>query len=91
MPGFVDDYKLLSHLIDETVIFEKELTELYMYPESSPHVISELCREDILDEWIRMEQSTISAGIDSILSDAAAYENRFKDAIDLDEVLIIYS
>ena len=83
---FVDDDKLLSHLIDETVLFEKELSEVYLYPESSPHVISELCRPDILERWIRMEQTTISAGIDSILSDPGAYESRFKDAADVDEV-----
>lgn len=84
--SFLNDDKLLSHLIDETVLFEKELSEVYLYPESSPHVISELCRLDILERWIRMEQTTISAGIDSILSDPNAYESRFKDAADVDEV-----
>jgi hypothetical protein len=29
--GFVHDRRLFSHLIDETVLFEKELVELYGY------------------------------------------------------------
>uniref|UniRef100_A0AC34FBH7 RAD50-interacting protein 1 n=1 Tax=Panagrolaimus sp. ES5 TaxID=591445 RepID=A0AC34FBH7_9BILA len=85
---FVNDKRLLSHLIDETVIFEKELQEVYMYSESSPHAISELCRQDILDSWIEMERDTISAGIDSILSDQNAYDCRFQDVTDLDEQLV---
>uniref|UniRef100_A0AC35GT27 RAD50-interacting protein 1 n=1 Tax=Panagrolaimus sp. PS1159 TaxID=55785 RepID=A0AC35GT27_9BILA len=85
---FVIDKRLLSHLIDETVIFEKELQEIYMYSESSRHAISELCRQDILDSWIEMERDTISAGIDNILSDQNAYDCRFQDATDLDEYLV---
>uniref|UniRef100_A0AC34RHG4 RAD50-interacting protein 1 n=1 Tax=Panagrolaimus sp. JU765 TaxID=591449 RepID=A0AC34RHG4_9BILA len=87
-PKFVNDYRLLSHLVDETVIFEKELSDVYLYPESSPHVISELCQDDVLQHWMRMEENTISVGIDSILSDPNAYENRFKDAVDVDEHLV---
>ena len=84
--AFVNDKRMLSHLIDETVIFEKELQEVYLYPESSAHAISELCRQDILEAWIEMERDTLSAAIDSILSDQNAYDCRFQDATDLDEV-----
>uniref|UniRef100_A0A7E4VC17 RAD50-interacting protein 1 n=1 Tax=Panagrellus redivivus TaxID=6233 RepID=A0A7E4VC17_PANRE len=83
--AFIADYRLLSHLIDETVMFEKELNETYMYPESSVHVISELCREDVLEAWIRIERDTTDAGVDDILSNEAAFEPRLGATLDLDD------
>uniref|UniRef100_A0A914CCS2 Metallo-beta-lactamase domain-containing protein n=1 Tax=Acrobeloides nanus TaxID=290746 RepID=A0A914CCS2_9BILA len=84
----LQDKRLLSHLIDETVIFEKEMLEAYDYPEDAPHVITELCRDELLDIWIKLERDTISVGVDHILSDELAYESRYKDANDVDSHLV---
>uniref|UniRef100_A0A915CQK8 RAD50-interacting protein 1 n=1 Tax=Ditylenchus dipsaci TaxID=166011 RepID=A0A915CQK8_9BILA len=87
--NFVQDRRLLSHLIDETVVFEKEMHETYEYSEDEPlHVISELCQETVLDTWFKLERDTISIGIDSILADPDAYESRYKGAADVDTYFV---
>lgn len=51
------------------------------------HVISEFYRhEHILDQWIRLERDTISAGVASILAEPNAYESRYAGAADVDKV-----
>jgi hypothetical protein len=60
----------------------------YDYPEDAPHVITELCRDELLDIWIKLERDTISVGVDHILSDELAYESRYKDANDVDSVRV---
>jgi hypothetical protein len=59
--GFIHDFRLFSHLIDETVLFEKEIGELYSYyaDDDRRHhhrrsVTSELCRnKPALELWLR--------------------------------------
>ncbi|KAI1730313.1 RINT-1 / TIP-1 family domain-containing protein [Ditylenchus destructor] len=86
---FVQDRRLLSHLIDETVIFEKEIRELYDYGvDETTHVISALSEDNILDTWIKLERDTISIGVDAILADPDAYESRYKGAADVDPYLV---
>ncbi|KAI1718891.1 RINT-1 / TIP-1 family domain-containing protein [Ditylenchus destructor] len=87
--NFVQDRRMLSHLIDETVIFEKEITELYDYgADETTHVISALSEDNILDTWIKLERDTISIGVDAILADPDAYESRYKGAADVDPYLV---
>ena len=85
---FVQDRRQLSHLIDECVLFEKEMQENYNYPEELPvHVVSELCQaEEVLEMWIKLERDTLSAGVDAILADEHAYEPRYEEAADVDPV-----
>jgi hypothetical protein len=86
---FIQDRRQISHLIDECVMFEKEMQENYGYSEegNNVHVISELCQtEEVLEMWIKLERDTLSAGIDAILADEDAYEPRYEEAADVDPV-----
>ncbi|KAL3078174.1 hypothetical protein niasHS_012061 [Heterodera schachtii] len=80
----------LSHLIDETVMFEKEFQQNFGYSEEAPvHVVSQLCQsEEVLEKWIKLERDTLWAGIDAILADEQAYEPRYKEAADVDPYLL---
>uniref|UniRef100_A0A915MSF9 F-box domain-containing protein n=1 Tax=Meloidogyne javanica TaxID=6303 RepID=A0A915MSF9_MELJA len=80
----------LSNLIDECVLFEREMLENFGYLEESEiHVISTLCNFDkVLEAWIRLERDTLSAGVDAILADNNAYEPRYKEAADVDPYLV---
>jgi hypothetical protein len=85
---FIQDRRHLSNLIDECVLFEREMQESFGYLEESKiHVISIICNfEQVLESWIRLERDTLSAGVDSILADENAYEPRYKEAADVDPV-----
>ena len=84
----IQDRRQLSNLIDECVLFEREMFENFGYLEESEiHVISTLCNFDkVLEAWIRLERDTLSAGVDAILADNNAYEPRYKEAADVDPV-----
>nr|CAD2183134.1 unnamed protein product [Meloidogyne enterolobii] len=86
----IQDRRQLSNLIDECVLFEREMLENFGYLEESEiHVISTLCNFDkVLEAWIRLERDTLSAGVDAILADNNAYEPRYKEAADVDPYLV---
>lgn len=88
--NILEDQNQLSHLIDESVLFEKEMQESFGYHEEAPiHVVSELCKvNSLLETWIRLERDTLSAGIDAILADEEAYEPRYREAADVDPVVL---
>ncbi|KAL7070900.1 hypothetical protein ACQ4LE_009668 [Meloidogyne hapla] len=87
---FIQDRRQLSNLIDECVLFEREMQENFGYLEESEiHVVTTLCNfEQVLEAWIRLERDTLSAGVDAILADNNAYEPRYKEAADVDPYLV---
>jgi hypothetical protein len=98
LDNFAQDRRQLSHLIDECVLFEREMAESFGYanpaaadqsldPQSAVHVVSELCQlDEVLETWIKLERDTLSAGVDAILGDKEAYDPRYQEAADVDPV-----
>ena len=56
LPHVVKDELLFSHLIDEALLFEKELRSVYEYPVSLPGCIHVLLTEPYLNEWLELER-----------------------------------
>lgn len=46
---------IFAHLIDETLLFEKELQENLGYPSSCPSVINVITQADYLSKWMALE------------------------------------
>lgn len=47
---------IFSHIIDETLLFEHELKEVYGYPNDYPSVTDVLAQADIFFKWINLER-----------------------------------
>ena len=50
-----DDY-LFSHLIDELLLFDKELCNLHFYPDPYPKCITVVQEESVLCRWRNLEK-----------------------------------
>jgi hypothetical protein len=75
-----------SHLLDETISFSNEIHELFGKDTDIPDVVSLFLEPKILDIWVELEKDAISIGVDEILADPHAFENRFEVANDVDTV-----
>ncbi|TKR96598.1 hypothetical protein L596_010597 [Steinernema carpocapsae] len=84
--AFLQRYVLFANLIDETVIFEADLNS-FGYPQDFPRVFSLFCRRDIMNAWLRLERETTAKAIDSLIIQENAFQNRHREASDVDEYL----
>lgn len=51
-----------------------------------PEVMELFVKPGIFDEWVELEKDAISVGVDEILADKNAYQCRFEEAKDIDNV-----
>lgn len=57
LPDALYDEHTFSHLIDETLTFEKDLHTLYAYPASTPSCLHILTQEKPFTKWIILEKT----------------------------------
>lgn len=56
LSNFQLEDSIFSHIIDETLLFEHELRNVYGYPNDYPSVTDVLAQADIFFKWINMER-----------------------------------
>uniref|UniRef100_T1IUF6 RAD50-interacting protein 1 n=1 Tax=Strigamia maritima TaxID=126957 RepID=T1IUF6_STRMM len=81
-----DDHSL-SHTINETLLFEKEL-RFYGYPLSYPNCLTILTSDRCFTRWINMERKSAVEKMDTIMSSDIAWKFRFQDGDDLDDLKV---
>lgn len=85
VPDVVSNDALFSHWIDETVVFEMELTALG-YPETQPRCIDAFAEDDsVLNAWLNLESRFNAEKVEAQLSSADAWNGRYQTASDIDE------
>ena len=52
----IDDNYLMSHLIDEILVFDREVRAIHGYPSQYPGAINVLLEEGPLCRWINLEK-----------------------------------
>ncbi len=62
LPELVYDELLMSHLIDELLLFERELRTVLLYPKPLPSPLTVLLREVPLHKWLELEKSCKQLG-----------------------------
>ncbi|CAD5227580.1 unnamed protein product [Bursaphelenchus okinawaensis] len=85
---FMSNRIYFSHLLDESISFSNEISQLCENGTSLPDVMTLFMDASITDEWIELEKDTLSAGIDDILADSNAYKCRFEEAKDIDKFIV---
>jgi len=79
---------IVAHLIDETIIFEKDLKES---TESKLGVLHILLREDFLHIWLELEEKFTYEWLNGRLEDPDAWIPKFSDLATNDKNLIYYA
>ena len=53
----LSDEVLLAHLIDEAILFEKELEDVYDYEDKARSCVRVLFADEVLSHWLALERN----------------------------------
>ncbi|XP_026557291.1 RAD50-interacting protein 1 isoform X2 [Pseudonaja textilis] len=88
IPCMLYDDNLFCHLVDEILLFERELHGIHGYLSSLPSCLHILSEETYFQRWLTVERKFALQKMDSMLSSEAAWVSQYKDITDVDEMKV---
>ncbi|XP_067420575.1 RAD50-interacting protein 1 isoform X3 [Emydura macquarii macquarii] len=88
IPCLLYDDTLFCHLVDEVLLFERELYTIHGYLSTFPSCMHVLSEETCFQRWLTVERKFALEKMDSILSSEAAWVSQYKDITDVDEMKV---
>ncbi|XP_070611274.1 RAD50-interacting protein 1 isoform X2 [Erythrolamprus reginae] len=88
IPCLLYDDNLFCHLVDEILLFERELHGVHGYLGSLPSCMHILSEETYFQRWLTVERKFALQKMDSMLSSEAAWVSQYKDITDVDEMKV---
>ncbi|OXB56316.1 hypothetical protein ASZ78_009647 [Callipepla squamata] len=88
IPFLLYDDTLFCHLVDEVLLFERELYSVHGYLSSLPSCMHILSEESCFQRWLTVEKKFALQKMDSMLSSEAAWVSQYKDISDVDEMKV---
>ncbi|XP_075285028.1 RAD50-interacting protein 1 isoform X2 [Opisthocomus hoazin] len=88
IPCLLYDDTLFCHLVDEVLLFERELYSVHGYLSSFPSCMHILSEESCFQRWLTVEKKFALQKMDSMLSSEAAWISQYKDITDVDEMKV---
>uniref|UniRef100_A0A7N5JBN2 RAD50-interacting protein 1 n=1 Tax=Ailuropoda melanoleuca TaxID=9646 RepID=A0A7N5JBN2_AILME len=88
IPCLLYDDNLFCHLVDEVLLFERELHSVYGYPGTFANCMHILSEETCFQRWLTVERKFALQKMDSMLSSEAAWISQYKDITDVDEMKV---
>ncbi|XP_040450305.1 RAD50-interacting protein 1 [Falco naumanni] len=88
IPCLLYDDTLFCHLVDEVLLFERELYSVHGYLSSLPSCMHILSEESCFQRWLTVEKKFALQKMDSMLSSEAAWISQYKDITDVDEMKV---
>nr|XP_042906773.1 RAD50-interacting protein 1-like [Parasteatoda tepidariorum] len=85
MKTLLDDDRLLSHTIDEIMLFSRKLKN-QGYPQSYPDILQLLTSEPCFTEWRSLEHQGALEKMDKFLSLDTSWKSRYQDESDIDDL-----
>ncbi|XP_069764377.1 RAD50-interacting protein 1 isoform X3 [Narcine bancroftii] len=86
IPRLLYDESLFCHVVDEILLFEKELHGAHGYLNSLPNCMHILSEETCFQKWLTVERKFALEKMDSVLSSETAWTSQYKDIMDVDEM-----
>ncbi|XP_049639157.1 RAD50-interacting protein 1 [Suncus etruscus] len=88
IPCLLYDDNLFCHLVDEVLLFERELHSVHGYPDTFANCMHILSEETCFQRWLIVERKFALQKMDSMLSSEAAWISQYKDIADVDEMKV---
>ncbi|ESP04039.1 hypothetical protein LOTGIDRAFT_212244 [Lottia gigantea] len=88
VPELLYDDHQISHMIDEALMFDKELRLTYSYPYDEPGCLHVLVNGDVFKKWLVIEKKFAVEKIDGMLSSPTAWLSQYKDIVDIEELKV---
>ncbi|XP_022095559.1 RAD50-interacting protein 1-like isoform X2 [Acanthaster planci] len=88
IPELLFDEHLLSHTIDEHLLFNREVRGSYSYPAGQPDCLHVLTGKECFERWLVVEKKFAVEKIDSLLASSAAWSPQYKDLEETDDLKV---
>ncbi|XP_021109591.1 RAD50-interacting protein 1 isoform X1 [Heterocephalus glaber] len=88
IPCLLYDDNLFCHLVDEVLLFDRELHSAHSYPGTFANCMHILSEETCFQRWLTVERKFALQKMDSMLSSEAAWVSQYKDISDVDEMKV---
>lgn len=88
LPEIMYDEHLFTHLIDEALLFDRELRQNYGYPPHQPGALHILSQEEVFDKWLVVEKKYAMKKVDAMMSSPTAWQSHYRDIADVDELKV---
>nr|XP_006814775.1 PREDICTED: RAD50-interacting protein 1-like [Saccoglossus kowalevskii] len=88
IPDLLYDENLLSHTIDEALLFDREVRSNFGYSASQPGCLHILTEHDCYEKWVNVEKKFAVEKTDNLLASANAWTSQYKDISDVDELKV---
>ncbi|EGW08014.1 RAD50-interacting protein 1 [Cricetulus griseus] len=88
IPCLLYDDNLFCHLVDEVLLFERELHSVHGYPSTFASCMHILSEETCFQRWLTVERKFALQKMDSMLSSEAVWVSQYKDITDVDEMKV---
>nr|XP_019600937.1 PREDICTED: RAD50-interacting protein 1 isoform X1 [Rhinolophus sinicus] len=88
IPCLLYDDNLFCHLVDEVLLFERELHSVHSYPGTFANCMHILSEETCFQRWLTVERKFALQKMDSMLSSEAAWISQYKDITDVDDMKV---
>ncbi|XP_070580995.1 RAD50-interacting protein 1-like isoform X1 [Ptychodera flava] len=88
IPELLYDEHLLSHTIDEALLFDREVRTNFGYPAGQPGCLFVLTNNDCFEKWVNVEKKFATEKIESLMSSQNAWTSQYKDISDVDELKV---
>ncbi|MEE6481318.1 hypothetical protein FKM82_012829 [Ascaphus truei] len=88
IPCLLYDDVLFCHLVDEVLLFQRELHSAHGYLGGLPNCMHILSEETSFQRWLTVERKLALQKMDSMLSAEAAWTSQYKDISDVDEMKV---
>ncbi|XP_033630569.1 RAD50-interacting protein 1-like isoform X1 [Asterias rubens] len=88
IPELLYDEHLLSHTIDEHLMFDRELRNNYNYPQNQPGCLYVLTGKECFERWLVVEKKFAVEKIDSLLGLPTAWLPQYRDLEETDDLKV---
>ncbi|VDI67318.1 RAD50-interacting protein 1 [Mytilus galloprovincialis] len=85
LQDIMNDEHIFSHLIDEAILFDRELQGTHSYPHVLPCCLDVLTAGEAFNGWILIEEKFAKGKMDLMLSSETAWQSQYQGLMEMDE------
>ncbi|XP_060571734.1 RAD50-interacting protein 1-like [Ruditapes philippinarum] len=88
LPELMNDDHQFCHLVDEALLFDKEIRSSYRYPATYPGSLHVLSLDKYFHKWLQIEKKFAIEKLDGMMSSPTAWDSQYRHIADVDELKV---
>lgn len=88
LPELMNDDHQFCHLVDEALLFDREVRNSYRYPATYPGSLHVLSQDKYFKKWLQIEKKFAIEKLDGMMSSVTAWDSQYRHIADVDELKV---